>query len=63
MIIKGILHPDEAKQALVRGVDGVIVSNHGGRQLDVHAWRGHSFTCRLWRNDKETVEDQRSRAW
>ena len=34
LIIKGILHPDEAKQALVRGVDGVIVSNHGGRQLD-----------------------------
>jgi isopentenyl diphosphate isomerase/L-lactate dehydrogenase-like FMN-dependent dehydrogenase len=34
LIIKGILHPDEARQALVRGVDGVIVSNHGGRQLD-----------------------------
>jgi L-lactate dehydrogenase (cytochrome)/(S)-mandelate dehydrogenase len=34
LIIKGILHPDEAKQALARGIDGVIVSNHGGRQLD-----------------------------
>ena len=34
LIIKGILHPDEAKQAVARGVDGVIVSNHGGRQLD-----------------------------
>ena len=34
LIIKGILHPDEAKQALVLGVDSVIVSNHGGRQLD-----------------------------
>ena len=33
-IIKGILHPDEAKAALDRGVDGVIVSTHGGRQLD-----------------------------
>lgn len=34
LIIKGILHPDEATQAVARGVDGVIVSNHGGRQLD-----------------------------
>ncbi len=34
LIIKGILHPDEARQAVARGVDGVIVSNHGGRQLD-----------------------------
>jgi L-lactate dehydrogenase (cytochrome)/(S)-mandelate dehydrogenase len=33
-LIKGILHPDEAKAALDRGVDGVIVSTHGGRQLD-----------------------------
>jgi L-lactate dehydrogenase (cytochrome)/(S)-mandelate dehydrogenase len=28
------LHPDEARRALEHGVDGVIVSNHGGRQLD-----------------------------
>jgi isopentenyl diphosphate isomerase/L-lactate dehydrogenase-like FMN-dependent dehydrogenase len=34
LIIKGILHPEEAKQAVAQGVDGVIVSNHGGRQLD-----------------------------
>lgn len=34
LIIKGILHPDEASQAVARGIDGVIVSNHGGRQLD-----------------------------
>ncbi len=34
LIIKGILHPEEAKQAVARGVDGLIVSNHGGRQLD-----------------------------
>ncbi len=33
-LIKGILHPDEAKAARDRGVDGVIVSTHGGRQLD-----------------------------
>ena len=34
LILKGILHPDEAREAVMRGVDGVIVSNHGGRQLD-----------------------------
>ena len=34
LVIKGILHPDEAKQAVALGVDAVIVSNHGGRQLD-----------------------------
>ena len=34
LILKGILHPDEARMALERGIDGVIVSNHGGRQLD-----------------------------
>jgi L-lactate dehydrogenase (cytochrome)/(S)-mandelate dehydrogenase len=34
LILKGILHPAEAEGALQRGVDGIIVSNHGGRQLD-----------------------------
>ena len=34
LILKGILHPAEARQAVDHGVDGVIVSNHGGRQLD-----------------------------
>jgi isopentenyl diphosphate isomerase/L-lactate dehydrogenase-like FMN-dependent dehydrogenase len=34
LLLKGILHPDEARAALAHGVDGVIVSNHGGRQLD-----------------------------
>jgi len=34
MVIKGILHPDDARQAREQGMDGVIVSNHGGRQLD-----------------------------
>jgi L-lactate dehydrogenase (cytochrome)/(S)-mandelate dehydrogenase len=33
-LLKGVLHPDEARQAKARGVDGLIVSNHGGRQLD-----------------------------
>ncbi len=34
LLIKGILHPAEAVEAVSRGADGVIVSNHGGRQLD-----------------------------
>ncbi len=34
MILKGILHPDEAREAARRGIDGLVVSNHGGRQLD-----------------------------
>jgi isopentenyl diphosphate isomerase/L-lactate dehydrogenase-like FMN-dependent dehydrogenase len=34
LLIKGILHPEEARQAIGLGVDGIIVSNHGGRQLD-----------------------------
>jgi lactate 2-monooxygenase len=34
LVLKGILHPDDAELALRSGVDGVIVSNHGGRQVD-----------------------------
>jgi lactate 2-monooxygenase len=34
IVLKGILHPDDAREAATRGVDGVIVSNHGGRQVD-----------------------------
>jgi L-lactate dehydrogenase (cytochrome) len=34
LILKGVLHPAEARAAVERGVDGLIVSNHGGRQLD-----------------------------
>lgn len=34
IVLKGILHPDDAKKAVDFGMDGVIVSNHGGRQLD-----------------------------
>lgn len=34
VLLKGILHPDDARQALDLGVDGIIVSNHGGRQVD-----------------------------
>ncbi|AYH03490.1 FMN-dependent L-lactate dehydrogenase LldD [Pectobacterium parmentieri] len=34
MIIKGILDPEDAKEAVRFGADGIVVSNHGGRQLD-----------------------------
>ncbi|MDP6476099.1 MAG: alpha-hydroxy acid oxidase [Alphaproteobacteria bacterium] len=34
LLIKGILHPEDGAEAVAHGVDGVIVSNHGGRQLD-----------------------------
>ena len=34
LLLKGILHPDDARQALEAGVDGIVVSNHGARQLD-----------------------------
>ena len=34
MVVKGILDPEDAKEAVRFGADGIIVSNHGGRQLD-----------------------------
>ncbi len=34
LIVKGMSHPDDARLALQYGVDGVVLSNHGGRQLD-----------------------------
>lgn len=34
LVLKGILSPAEAREAVHRGIDGVIVSNHGGRQLN-----------------------------
>lgn len=34
VLVKGIVHPEDAENALAVGADGVIVSNHGGRQVD-----------------------------
>ncbi|WP_038557695.1 alpha-hydroxy acid oxidase [Terribacillus saccharophilus] len=34
IVVKGILHPADAKQAVALGMDAIVVSNHGGRQLD-----------------------------
>ncbi|MEA2293891.1 MAG: lactate 2-monooxygenase [Solirubrobacteraceae bacterium] len=34
IVLKGILHPDDARRAVDAGMDGIVVSNHGGRQVD-----------------------------
>jgi lactate 2-monooxygenase len=34
IVLKGILHPDDARRAVDAGMDGLVVSNHGGRQVD-----------------------------
>jgi isopentenyl diphosphate isomerase/L-lactate dehydrogenase-like FMN-dependent dehydrogenase len=34
VIVKGVLHPDDARRAIEHGAAGIVVSNHGGRQLD-----------------------------
>jgi lactate 2-monooxygenase len=34
ILLKGIVHPDDATAAVDRGIDGIVVSNHGGRQVD-----------------------------
>lgn len=34
MLVKGIVHPEDGRLAVERGASGVVVSNHGGRQLD-----------------------------
>ncbi len=37
LVLKGIMHPDDARRAISIGVDAVMVSNHGGRQMDTEA--------------------------
>jgi (S)-mandelate dehydrogenase len=34
LLLKGVLHPADVERAVALGLDGVVVSNHGGRQLD-----------------------------
>ncbi|TYT60423.1 alpha-hydroxy-acid oxidizing protein [Natrialba swarupiae] len=34
VLVKGILHPEDATEVIERGLDGIVVSNHGGRQVD-----------------------------
>ncbi|WP_405162019.1 alpha-hydroxy-acid oxidizing protein [Nocardia sp. NBC_01499] len=35
LVLKGILHPEDARLAIDHGADAILVSNHGGRQLDI----------------------------
>lgn len=53
ILLKGILHPDDARQAIDAGMNGVIVSNHGGRQVD-----GSISTLDALRNVVAAVEDK-----
>lgn len=34
LVLKGVIHPEDAERAVALGLDGVVVSNHGGRQID-----------------------------
>ncbi len=34
VLLKGINHPEDARRAVAEGIDGIVVSNHGGRQVD-----------------------------
>ncbi len=52
-VIKGILEPDDARAAADCGVDGIVVSNHGGRQLD-----GVSSTARALPAIADAVGDR-----
>ena len=50
LVIKGVLDPDDAKAAADSGADGIVVSNHGGRQLD-----GVSSTAKALPRVAETI--------
>jgi L-lactate dehydrogenase (cytochrome) len=52
-VIKGILDVEDARQAVAAGVDGIVVSNHGGRQLD-----GVSSTAKALPGIVDTVAGQ-----
>jgi len=43
LVIKGILDPEDARQAAASGADAIVVSNHGGRQLDGVASTAHAL--------------------
>lgn len=34
LVLKGVMHPADAERAVQLGLDGIVVTNHGGRQLD-----------------------------
>ncbi|WP_153394798.1 alpha-hydroxy acid oxidase [Ornithinicoccus halotolerans] len=43
IVVKGVLRPEDAREAVAAGADGVVVSNHGGRQLDRAATPLHAL--------------------
>ncbi len=43
LVVKGVLDPDDARRAVEAGVDGLVVSNHGGRQLDCVPSTAHAL--------------------
>jgi isopentenyl diphosphate isomerase/L-lactate dehydrogenase-like FMN-dependent dehydrogenase len=43
ILLKGILHPDDARRALDEGMNGLVVSNHGGRQVDGALGAAHAL--------------------
>lgn len=43
LLLKGILHPEDAREAVRHGADGIIVSNHGGRTLDMAVPTAHAL--------------------
>jgi len=43
VVVKGLVHPDDARLAAEAGADAVIVSNHGGRQLDGSIATAHAL--------------------
>ncbi len=53
MLLKGILHADDAVKAIDYGVNGIIVSNHGGRQVD-----GSISTLEALPSIAETVQEK-----
>ena len=53
LVVKGVLHPDDAREAIAHGADAIIVSNHGGRQLD-----GAPSTIRVLPRIVEAVNDR-----
>ncbi|MDR7094194.1 alpha-hydroxy acid oxidase [Hydrogenophaga laconesensis] len=45
ILLKGVLHPDDARQAIASGASGLIVSNHGGRTLDTAVTTAKALPC------------------
>ena len=72
LVIKGLLHPDEAREAKRRGADAIVVSNHGGRQLDgavasitalPESSTRSATPCRCWSTAAFAAASMSSRRW